>query len=153
LDTNLLVLLLVGSASRKYIGLHKRLSEFTSDDYDLLVLLISQFSDIVLVPHIVAETSNLVGQISNPARVQIQLSLKKLIETTTEVPIASNYGAQRQEFQELGITDAVLLHLCNLGLNGLSPTLITTDSRLANRALSLGCSVIDYKMEFGREAP
>ena len=76
LDTNLLVLLLVGASSRKYISVHKRLTEFTIYDYELLVTLVSQFSDLLLVPHIVAETSNLIRHISNPARAQIQVSLK-----------------------------------------------------------------------------
>ena len=37
IDTNLLVLLIVGSASKHYIGKHKRLRGYTTDHFDLLV--------------------------------------------------------------------------------------------------------------------
>jgi hypothetical protein len=37
LDTNLLVLLVVGSVPRNYIGRHKRLSQYSEADFELLV--------------------------------------------------------------------------------------------------------------------
>ena len=48
----------------------------------------------------------------------------------------------------LDFTDAVILHLCNLTIEGVSPTLLTADTNFANSAHSLGYSVIDYKQEF-----
>jgi hypothetical protein len=39
-DTNLLLLLVVGSASRNYVDKHKRLGDYSLDDFDLLVELI-----------------------------------------------------------------------------------------------------------------
>jgi hypothetical protein len=68
--------------------------------------------------------------------------------TATELPIQSASGAQRDEFGELGLTDAVILHLCNMSINGIPPTLITADTDLANSAHSQGYSVIDYKQEY-----
>jgi len=147
-DTNLLVLLVVGSASIEYINKHKRLTEFSTDDFELLVELIGTFSDIVMLPHILSETSNLIKQTDNPARLKIQHSFRTLVNTTTELPLPSVYGVQRSEFAELGLTDAMILHLCNLTGNGIEPTLLTTDTALANNAHSLGYSVIDYKQEY-----
>ncbi|MGP0093006.1 MAG: PIN domain-containing protein [Xanthobacteraceae bacterium] len=148
IDTNLLVLLMVGSASRDYIRKHKRLTEFSTDDFELLVELIGQFSQIVLLPHILAEASSLARQIDNPARSRIQDALGTLIDTTAELPIPSIHGVQRSEFNELGLTDAMILHLCNLSGSGIDPTLITVDEALANNAHALGYSVIDYKREY-----
>lgn len=71
IDTNLLVLLVVGSASRSYIRKHKRLSDYTSEDFDMLSLILSEFSEIVFLPHILAEVSNIARQIDLPARRQI----------------------------------------------------------------------------------
>ena len=102
----------------------------------------------VLLPHILAEVSNLARQIDNPARAKIQKTLRTLVETSTELPIQSIYGVQRREFDELGLTDAMILHLCSLSGNGISPTLITVDTTLADSANSLGYSVIDYKEEY-----
>jgi hypothetical protein len=58
-DANLLVLLVVGSASRDYIAKHKRLQGYTIYDFELLGLIIADFSDIVLLPHILVEVSSL----------------------------------------------------------------------------------------------
>jgi hypothetical protein len=71
-----------------------------------------------------------------------------LIETCVEFSIPSVNGARRDEFDRLGLTDAVILHLCTMDVNGLNPTLLTADTDLANSASSLGYSVIDYKQEF-----
>ena len=147
-DTNLMVLLVVGSASKEYIAKHKRLQDYSADDFELLGLLIAEFSEIVIMPHILAEVSSLARQIKNPARAKVQNALRTLITTATELTIQSASGAQRAEFDELGLTDAVILHLCNMSINGISPTLITCDTDLANSAHSLGYSVIDYKQEF-----
>ncbi len=87
-------------------------------------------------------------QIENPARARIQDTLKTLIMTATELPIQSALGARRDEFGELGITDSVILHFCDMSINGISPTLITADTGLANSAHSQGYSVIDFKQEY-----
>ena len=117
-DANLLLLLIVGSASRR---VHKNLSHYTEDDFDLLVQAISIFSDVVLVPHLLAEVSSLSRQgIKNPARRAIQQKLRELVETTPEVPVPSVDGVRRDEFPDLGLTDAVMLHLGALGERGKS---------------------------------
>src|ERR1700722_10956523 len=150
IDTNLLSLLVVGATSRKYISLHKRLeSDFTVREYELLVEFISLFTDIILIPHIVAETSSLIRQIRAPMRTSIQETLRTLITTAIELSIPSAWGAQRDEYQGLGITDAVILHF--LSMSGIEPTLMTIDRDLINSASSLGYRVIDYRREFWPE--
>jgi hypothetical protein len=149
-DANLLTLLIVGTTSVDYIESHKRLAaDFVADHFRLLVELIGLFSEIILLPHIIAETSSIVRQVRNPMRSRIQNTLKKLIETTTEFPVASVYGAQRGEYQLLGITHAVILHL--LSMNEITPTLMTIDGDLINRAESLGYRVLDCRREFWPE--
>ena len=147
-DTNLLMLLIVGTASKDYIRMHRRLNDYTVDDFDLLVEIIGQFSDMVFLPHILAEVSNFSRQIKNPARARVQDKLREFIMTVTELPIPSASGADRPEFTELGLTDATILHLCAMSVQGINPTLLTADTALANSAHSLGYSVIDYKQEF-----
>jgi hypothetical protein len=111
--------------------------------YELLVEWTGRFSDIVLVQHTRAETSSLLRHIANPMRTPIQAAFKKLISSTIEYPVASALGAARDEFQDLGITDAVILHL--LSLNEMATTLLTIDQPLSNRANALGCSVLDFR--------
>lgn len=147
-DANLLLLLVVGIASRHDIPKHKRLQGYTAEDFDLLFLLVADYSSIALLPHTLAEVSSLARQIGNPARSRIQAALRTLILNGTEHPARSASGAVRAEFNDLGLTDAMLLHLCSLDIAGASPTLLTVDARLADSANALGYSVIDYKREF-----
>jgi hypothetical protein len=152
IDTNLLALLVDGTTPKRYVSLHKRIeSEFSIGDFELFVELVGLFSDIILLPHIIAETSSLIRQISTPMRTDIQDTLRKLITTTLEFPIASTWGARRDEYQELGITDAVILHF--LSINEIEPTLMTIDRNLFNRANSLGYGVIDCRREFWPDRP
>jgi len=93
---------------------------------------------ILLVPHVLTKVSSFSRHIKNPARREVQAKLRRLIQTTTEIPIESIYGAEREEFEELGLTDAVLLHFCTLESAGIRCTLLTADANLALRAESLG---------------
>lgn len=154
IDTNLLLLLIVGSTKKKYISMHKRLEavtlgnekiHYTEDHFDLLGEIAGRFSEIVLIPHILAEVSNLSRQIGNPVRSEIQSTFKNLILNSYEMPISSISGVRRDEFDVLGLTDAVIVHICNMNENGINATLITVDRDLVNSVSSLGCSVIDYR--------
>jgi len=149
IDANLLVLLVVGTASKKYISKHKRLTEYSVEDFEMLGLILADFAEIVLLPHILTEVSNIARQIDNPrARAEVQAALRRLIESCTEFPVQSLHGTQREEFDRLGLTDAVILHVCSTDLDGSGPTLVTVDTALADAANALGYNVIDYKQEF-----
>lgn len=139
LDANLLVLFVVGAADREYIGKHKRLRAFSVEDFDLLVKMMADASNVVVTPNTLTETSNLIGQIGGPARDKIYLSLKILVKKCSEVYIASSSGSDREEFVRLGLTDAVLLELSDP-----DTTLITTDLDLYIAAAKLGKKVINF---------
>ena len=115
---------MVGSASRNYIARHKRLQEFTEDDFDLLGLLIAQFSELVLLPHVLAEVSSLARQISGQAYADVQRALRTLVETATELPVQSVLGVRRHEFGQVGLTDSVILHLCATSIDDVSPEVV-----------------------------
>lgn len=143
-DSNLLLLLVVGTADRSYIGLHKRLSGYGEDEFELLVGLIGR-SELVFVPHVLTEVSNLSRYISNPdARSIIRAKLREFIEGIRELPVGSRSGARRSEFPALGLTDSVLLDLCKQGFGELRFTLLTRDFELANSAEMLGCRVVPF---------
>lgn len=149
LDANILVLLAVGTASRDYILVHKNtVDKFDIDDFVLIAEIMADFSEIVVVPHVVAEASSLVSQIGNPRKTVILQALADWVSRVLELPIPSREGIAHKEHLDLGITDAVLLHVCGTDLDGAAPTLLTIDEPLANRAASLGYGVIDYRREF-----
>jgi hypothetical protein len=112
IDANLMLLLIVGSCDPQLIDTHKNLSGYSQDDFDILGEALALFSDIVLLPHIMAEVSSLARQIRNPARSVIQGQLRKLLEGAIELPAASLDGVRRNESDRLGLTDAVTLAMC-----------------------------------------
>ena len=59
IDTNLLVLFVVGRVNRARIETFKRTRQYTLADYNLLVWALAQFTVVYTVPHILAEVSNL----------------------------------------------------------------------------------------------
>ncbi len=148
IDSNLAVLLIVGAASRSYIARHKHLSHYDAYDFELLGEIIKEFSDIVMLPHVLSETSNLVRQIAPPAYRAVKGAFRTFVEGAVELALVSRDGCDRPEFMPLGLADAMLLHVCGLDVAGAQPTLLTADSKLADCALSMGYSVIDYRREF-----
>ena len=134
LDANLLVLFVVGSASR-----HKRLKEYSASDFDLLVDVLSAAPDVLLTPNTLTETSNLIGNISEPARTHIYTAFRKLIGIATEHYLPSSKAAVRPEFLRLGLTDAALLDLTPG-----TASLLTADLDLYLAALAQGSSAYNF---------
>lgn len=124
LDTNLLVLLVVGAASREYIAVHKRLSAYTAEDYTLLVAMLSRVDRVVVTPNTLSETSNLIRHIPDPARTHICRVFQRFIGAsgTTERYVGSKTAAEGVAFIRLGLTDSVLLEASNP-----DDVLLTTD--------------------------
>src|ERR1700674_3017507 len=63
LDSNLLLLFIVGTASRDYISKHKRLQAYRDVDFTLLTQMLAAAPKIVLTPNTLTEVSNLARQI------------------------------------------------------------------------------------------
>lgn len=110
LDTNLLLLLIVGSTSKEYISKHKRLKAYSEKDFDLLIKIISDVPNVFVTPNILTETSNLAGQIPEPARTKIFNVFRDYIPSADEHYCESRRAITRKEFIRLGLTDSVILH-------------------------------------------
>jgi hypothetical protein len=104
IDSNLLLLLVVGIASRDYIEKHKRLKAYSLADFDLLVRQLSDASKVVLTPNTLTETSNLIEHIGEPARSHIYRTLKHLmdVDDSNEQYIPSKKALARPEATDLG---------------------------------------------------
>ncbi len=137
LDSNLLVLLVVGLASPDYILTHKRLSAYTRNDFALLVQLLSGTSRLMVTPNTLTETMNLAGQATEPARMDILQAFRRLLGTAEEDYIESRRAADRTEFLRLGLTDLVVLESAADNF-----TIITADLNLYLEAMRLGQSLM-----------
>lgn len=83
IDTNLLVLLLVGTYDRNRVERTKRIRDrFRAEDFDILTAVLNQFETQVTTPHILTETSNLLGQaLSGQVKTDVFFLLAGLVST------------------------------------------------------------------------
>jgi hypothetical protein len=151
LDTNLLLLFVVGAASLKhksslsYLKMHKRLrNEYSEDDYAMLLEMIQDAPNIIITPNTMTETSNLLRHIDNPAKSNIALYMRDFIAGQPETYINSTKGAARGEFVRLGLTDAVLLEVSMLTNNEVPVILLTADLDLFCAAESAGYKALNF---------
>ncbi len=144
LDTNLLVLLVVGLVGEELIERHKRLNAFNVGDFRQLVGIVETASKLLFVPHVLAETSNLVRSVEEPRRTNVTALLGRLIGTTEERPVASQAVVNDTTYLRLGLTDAVLLSLVDR-----THTLLTVDFDLYLAASRAGGNARDFNHERG----
>jgi predicted nucleic acid-binding protein len=132
-DTNLLLLFVVGSEDRSLISRHRRLREYTLDDYDRLVALLEEAGQVLVTPHTLTETSNLLGQHREPERALLFARLRTVIEESSEVTVSSVAAASNPNFLRLGLTDAALIEAATSGT-----PILTMDFDLYLAALDKG---------------
>jgi predicted nucleic acid-binding protein len=140
IDTNLLVLFVVGTAAKEYIAKHKKLTEFTVEDYDLLVKLIARASEVLVTPNTLTETSNLAAYIGEPARSKVLDVLRMVSIDSQERYVPSSAAARRSEFIRLGLADAALLEATAAE----KVTLLTADFNLYHAALAKGSQALNF---------
>lgn len=145
LDAGILCLLVVGRASRTYIRAHKRLRQnCTEEHFDALQDVINSAREIVVTPHTLAEASNLVRLIGDPARTEATRWLGLLAGSMTERPIESDKGFVREEYLRLGLPDSMLLALGEESSDGRPVTLLTDDVPLYLAALNAGHDAVNF---------
>ena len=143
IDTNLLLLLVVGSTEKAIVAKHKRLKGYTEEDYDTLLDLLSLFRQVLVTPHTLAETSNLLKQHGNPERGRLFEQLRFLIHECEEVTVAGTVASSNSAFPRLGLTDAALLEVV-----APETPLLTVDGGLFRQALELGTDTAVNFTEF-----
>jgi hypothetical protein len=139
-DTNLLLLFLVGAYDRGYIRTFKRTQRYTEEDFDLLAGLIPQFHRIVVTPHILAELSNLSLAMKGDRAVAYFVVLVEVLREAREVHIDKDvlldYGwLPRVGFTDLSILEASKRH---------DYLVLTDDFEAAGLLACEGCDVINW---------
>jgi hypothetical protein len=139
LDTNTLILLIVGRASKAYISKHKRTDKFTKFDFDNLNLLLARYDAQTTLPHVLTEASNLLDFGHGIMREEIFSEFKKFVTQQTEMAEPSISGVRSIIFDRLGLTDAMLFELAKSGA-----VLVTTDWKLHQAAQGRGLESINF---------
>lgn len=113
IDANLLVLLVAGSTNRHLITKHRRLREYSEEDYDILLNVIGQVERVYVTPNTLTEASNLLSQHADPERSQMLDMLRYVIHSSEEVVVQSSVASSRSEFDQFGLTDSALLEVAS----------------------------------------
>ncbi len=108
LDTNVLVLFAVGTVNRHRIPTFKRTSQYTIQDFDLLLGVLGQWRLHYTAPHVLAEVSNLTD-LAGVERLRVREVLKETISILTEVAIPSAHAALDSSYPVLGLADASIV--------------------------------------------
>jgi hypothetical protein len=106
IDTNLLLLYIIGSFNIELIREFRRTSHFTIDDFYLISDFIELFESKITTPHILTEVSNLIGNKPN-----LKALLKIYISNSDEKSQESIKVVQNDAFIKFGITDAAIIEV------------------------------------------
>lgn len=133
IDSNLLLLLIVGSVGRDLIDKHRRLRRFAGEDFDRLINLLDRVDQIFVTPNTLTETSNLLAQHADPERSRFFDKLRFIIQESREIVVASTVASRNNAFSRLGLTDTALLEVVTA-----ETPLVTVDLDLYLAALAKG---------------
>lgn len=113
-DTNLLVLLLVGLVNKRRILDFKRTQNFTVEDFDTLSRLTSCFGKLVATPHVLSQVSDLTD-LAGKDLVLIRKLFIDLVEQMEEHCAPTKELVRDALFTRLGLTDAAVATVCSSG--------------------------------------
>jgi len=108
LDTNILLMYIVGRHDPTCIEKFKRTNTFTVKDYTFLREFLLHFREVIATPHILTEVSNLAAHLNEPNKASCFESFAADIQTFDEHTVAASSIAATSTFKRLGITDASL---------------------------------------------
>lgn len=105
IDTNILLLFIVGSLNPDLIPKVSRTANFSFQDFQIVEKTIDFFDNKITTPHILTEVSNLID------RVEIQDAFRSYVEIVVEQFIESSRVITNEMFSKFGLTDAAILEL------------------------------------------
>ena len=107
-DTNLLLLYLVGTFQRERVLTFKRTSQFTLAQFDFLVALIGRFEKVATTPHILTEINGLANALPANTKRSWGQFFAVAIDTQLEIYNPARVIANAAAFLPFGLTDAAI---------------------------------------------
>ena len=137
IDTNLLLLLMVGQTDQAAIPRFGRTENFKDEDFDNVTKIAEFFAackGLSTTPHVLAEVSNLLGR-----RELFRSTLARFVARVDERWEPAKHLVQNRLFRAIGLTDVGLLAIaCQ------QHCVLTRDGELAARIALAGGAVINY---------
>lgn len=137
LDTNVLLLFIVGSVKIQAVGT-KRLQAFDRVDFDLVAHLAMETPNHISTPHILAEVSNFLGSGQQQFVEGGAVAFAQYIALLHEIHVPAQDVVASPEFHALGLTDAAIYHLA-----GSDTRVVSVDYHLCNRLAASGVEAIN----------
>jgi hypothetical protein len=137
-DTNLLVLLLVGLVNKHRIQDFKRTQNFTLEDFDTLLGLIDWFGNLIITPHVLSQVSDLTD-LPGKELGTIRRLFVSLVERMEESYDPSTTLVTDALFSRLGLTDAAIAKVCSRG-----PLVLTADLNLQLALQHRGADALNF---------
>ena len=110
IDTNLLVLFVVGAVNPARIELFKRTREYNKADFQLLLRVMERIKPWYTLAHVMAEVSNLTD-LTGRELTQSRQVLKETLAVLREPAIASVHAVEKAPYERLGLVDAAIATL------------------------------------------
>ncbi len=103
IDTNILLLYIVGAVDINLIRNFGRTAGFAENDFYVVSKFVDYFDIKITTPHILTEVSDLFGN-----RKSLQAALSKYIELTEEIFLESKKVAETKTFLQFDLADAAI---------------------------------------------
>jgi hypothetical protein len=126
LDSNLLLLLIVGLVDSHFIANFKRTRMFAQEDFNLLIHIMRRFEKCSITPHVLTEVSNFIGQIKEPYLDKCRAQLAQFINSSKEHYSPAKDLLAMKEYFRFGVSDASLSELAHRRF-----LILTVDAALA----------------------
>lgn len=119
-DSNLLLLLVIGSTNENRVPQFDRTQQYTVDDFRLLQEIVAECRSVLTTPHVLTEVSNL-AKLRNPELSKARAKLREISEATEEFYEPSRHVMADATFVSFGLTDAAIRLIAD------RPALVLTD--------------------------
>ncbi len=104
-DTNLLLLYVVGLCDPGHISSFKRTSIYTRDDFELLTRIVAYFDVAATTPHVLTEVSNFLGQLPSGLKNPCLAVFRQVIPRLQEAHRPATSLCNHPHFFQLRLTD------------------------------------------------
>lgn len=139
LDTNVLLLLLIGAIDEGLIATSRLKAAYTSRDYQLLVWLVSRAQRYIVTPHVATETWDLgTNWLSGEHQRRFKQHFVRFVQQSRERWVRTQALVAEKYFLRLGVTDAGILWFKRS-----RPVVVTDDSGLSRQLEDHRCSVVN----------
>lgn len=139
LDTNLMLLYIVGSYDINLIGKYKRTDIFLKEDYQIISSLLTKFSTRVTTPHILTEVSNLTENLFQRKDKDFAAHFQKILPHYHEQYETSTNLSHLPAFRKFGLADSSVMEVAQQGYMVLS-----IDVSLCSYLSNMGLPAINY---------